>query len=69
MEQVRHVDRLLLLRRAAAPLLLLVGAILGVVWAHSLIGLAGAMWTAAALKVTILGAFFLWRALPKEGAR
>jgi uncharacterized membrane protein YoaK (UPF0700 family) len=56
-------------RRAAAPLLLLAGAILGGVWAHSPIGLAGALWTAAALKVTIIGAFFLWKAVPDEEDR
>ncbi|KIV87917.1 hypothetical protein PV11_03433 [Exophiala sideris] len=49
-------------RRAAAPLLLLAGAIFGGLWAHSSVGLAGALWTAAGLKVVIMGAFFLWRA-------
>ncbi|EXJ56191.1 hypothetical protein A1O7_09122 [Cladophialophora yegresii CBS 114405] len=56
-------------RRAAAPLLLLVGAILGGVWAHSSVGLAGALWTAAGLKIIIIGAFFLWRAEPKPTSR
>ncbi len=56
-------------RRAAAPLLLLAGAVLGGVWAHSPIGLAGALWTAAALKVVIIGAFFFWRAVPKAESR
>lgn len=49
-------------RRAAAPLLLLAGAIFGGLWSHSPIGLAGALWTAAILKVVIIGAFFFWRA-------
>lgn len=49
-------------RRAAAPLLLLAGAIFGGLWAHSSVGLAGALWTAAALKVVNICAFFLWRA-------
>lgn len=49
-------------RRAAAPLLLLAGAIFGGLWAHSSVGLAGALWTAAALKIVIMAAFFLWRA-------
>ncbi|KAK5024605.1 hypothetical protein LTS07_008451 [Exophiala sideris] len=49
-------------RRAAAPLLLLAGAIFGGLWAHSPIGLAGALWTAAGLKIVIMGAFFLWKA-------
>ena len=53
-------------RRAAAPLLLVVGAILGGVWAHSPVGLAGALWTAAALKVVIMLAFSLWRAEPAQ---
>ncbi|ETI21733.1 hypothetical protein G647_08080 [Cladophialophora carrionii CBS 160.54] len=56
-------------RRAAAPLLLLVGAILGGVWAHSPVGLAGALWTAAGLKTIIIGAFFFWRAVPKTASR
>lgn len=52
-------------RRAAAPLLLLAGAVLGGTWAHSSVGLAGALWTAAALKVAIIIAFFLWKAEKK----
>ncbi|KIX92432.1 uncharacterized protein Z520_11907 [Fonsecaea multimorphosa CBS 102226] len=56
-------------RRAAAPLLLLFGAILGGLWAHSPVGLAGALWTAAALKITIILAFFLWRAQPPTQSR
>lgn len=56
-------------RRAAAPLLLLVGAVLGGTWAHSPFGLAGALWTAAALKVCIILAFFFWRAVPEPTAR
>ncbi|KIW87815.1 uncharacterized protein Z519_11399 [Cladophialophora bantiana CBS 173.52] len=51
-------------RRAAAPLLLLAGAIFGGLWAHSPVGLAGALWTGAALKICIILAFFLWRAQP-----
>ena len=54
-------------RRAAAPMLLLAGAIFGGLWAHSPLGLAGALWTAVALKGTIIGAFFLWKAVPEEG--
>ncbi|OAP62536.1 hypothetical protein AYL99_01763 [Fonsecaea erecta] len=56
-------------RRAAAPLLLLFGAVLGGLWAHSPVGLAGALWTAAALKITIILAFFLWRAQPQAQSR
>lgn len=53
-------------RRAAAPILLLTGAIFGGLWAHSSVGLAGALWTAASLKVLIIVAFFLWRPEPDE---
>jgi len=49
-------------RRAAAPVLLLFGAILGGLWAHSTIGLAGALWTAVALKSLIVMAWMLWAA-------
>jgi uncharacterized membrane protein YoaK (UPF0700 family) len=56
-------------RRAAAPLLLLAGAILGGVWAHSPIGLAGALWTAATLKIVIISAFFFWRAAKETPRR
>lgn len=56
-------------RRVAAPLLLLTGAIFGGIWAHSPVGLAGALWTAVALKMTIIVAFFLWRADPENQAR
>ncbi|KIW33142.1 uncharacterized protein PV07_00013 [Cladophialophora immunda] len=56
-------------RRAAAPLLLLLGAIFGGIWAHSPVGLAGALWTAAALKITIILAFFLWKAQPQTRGR
>jgi len=49
-------------RRTAAPLLLLTGAIFGGLWAHSSVGLAGALWTAAVLKIAIILAFFFWRA-------
>ncbi|KAL2410304.1 hypothetical protein ABEF95_003102 [Exophiala dermatitidis] len=52
-------------RRASAPALLLMGAIFGGMWAHSPIGLAGALWTAAALKFVIMLAFSLWRKEPK----
>lgn len=49
-------------RRGAAPLLLLFGAILGGLWAHSSIGLAGALWTAVVLKALVVGAWMLWAA-------
>ena len=53
-------------RRAAAPVLLLLGAVLGGVWAHSSVGLAGALWTAAALKTLVVCAWMLWAADSKE---
>jgi len=52
-------------RRAAAPPCLLVGAILGGVWAHSSFGLAGALWTAAALKFVVVLAWLRWAAKPE----
>lgn len=49
-------------RRIAAPLLLLFGACLGGLWAHSSIGLAGALWTAVALKGVAVIAWLFWKA-------
>ena len=49
-------------RRAAAPVLLVVGAMIGGVFAHSSFGLAGALWTAAILKLFIIVAWWVWPA-------
>ena len=49
-------------RRATAPVLLLIGAIFGGLWAHSEVGLAGALWTAAILKVFVIAAWCCWSA-------
>lgn len=49
-------------RRVAAPLLLLFGACLGGVWAHTSIGLAGALWTAVVLKTIAIVAWVFWKA-------
>jgi hypothetical protein len=49
-------------RRIAAPVLLLLGACLGGVWAHTGVGLAGALWTAVALKAFIVVAWAFWTA-------
>lgn len=49
-------------RRAAAPLLLLSGAALGGLFAHSRFGLSGALWTAAVLKTFIVIAWCCWSA-------
>jgi hypothetical protein len=38
------------------------GAVVGGVWAHSGVGLAGALWTAVALKTLVVGAWMLWAA-------
>jgi hypothetical protein len=49
-------------RRAAAPVLLFIGACFGGLWAHSEIGLAGALWTAVVLKVFVVLAWCCWSA-------
>lgn len=53
-------------RRIAAPALLLLGACLGGVWAHTGIGLAGALWTAVALKALAVVAWVFWKAEAEE---
>lgn len=53
-------------RRVAAPLLLLLGAIAGGFWAHSDVGLAGALWTAVALKALVVVAWVFWQAEPTQ---
>lgn len=47
-------------RRIGAPLLLLLGACIGGLWAHSGVGLAGALWTAVGLKTLIVVAWMFW---------
>jgi hypothetical protein len=49
-------------RRAAAPILLLVGALAGAVFSHSSFGIAGALWTAAGLKLIMVIAWYVWPA-------
>jgi len=49
-------------RRLAAPILLLIGAMFGGLWAHSEIGLAGALWTAVGLKAVAVVAWMFWKA-------
>jgi uncharacterized membrane protein YoaK (UPF0700 family) len=53
-------------RRAAAPLCLLLGAMLGGYWSHSDTGLAGALWVAVGLKFSIVVAWLLWERAPAE---
>ncbi|KAJ5217952.1 uncharacterized protein N7498_000051 [Penicillium cinerascens] len=59
---IAHVEEL---RRAGAVVCLLFGTILGGLWAHSSVGMMGALWTAAALKGMIVLAWFGWKA--KDG--
>lgn len=47
-------------RRIAAPLLLVAGAMIGGVWAHSSVGLTGALWTAVGLKAVVVVAWIVW---------
>ncbi len=47
-------------RRVGAPLLLLFGACMGGLWAHSSVGLAGALWTSVVLKSLIVVAWVFW---------
>ncbi|KAI1363955.1 hypothetical protein F5Y08DRAFT_308210 [Xylaria arbuscula] len=49
-------------RRVAAPVLLLIGAIIGGLLAHSSVGCAGALWVSAALKFGVVVAWFAWPA-------
>ncbi|UNI23316.1 hypothetical protein JDV02_009146 [Purpureocillium takamizusanense] len=53
-------------RRAAAPLLLLLGAVAGGVFSHSPVGIGGALWTAAAIKASMVVMWFFWPAEPEE---
>ncbi|KAJ6134738.1 hypothetical protein N7523_001060 [Penicillium sp. IBT 18751x] len=54
-----HADEI---RRAGAILCLLFGTVLGGLWAHSSIGMMGALWTAAILKGMIVMAWSGWKA-------
>ena len=53
-------------RKLVAPLLLLLGAFLGGVFANSDFGLQGALFTAAILKAIVIGAWLLWSAEQTE---
>jgi hypothetical protein len=48
-------------RRIAAPVLLLLGACMGGLFAHSDIGLTGALWTAVVLKGMAVIAWVFWK--------
>jgi len=55
-------------RRTAAPLLLLLGACLGGLFAHlENVGIAGALWTAVVLKLVIVLSWAWWPAEREEG--
>lgn len=47
-------------RRVGAPVMLLVGALVGGLFAHSEMGVAGALWLAAGLKVGIVVVWVFW---------
>lgn len=47
-------------RRLAAPITLLVGAIAGGLFSNSFMGIAGALWAAAVLKLMAVFAWLLW---------
>jgi hypothetical protein len=49
-------------RRAAAPILLLLGAVGGGLFSHSSIGIMGALWLAAFLKFLMVVSWFFWPA-------
>ena len=48
-------------RRIGAPVLLLVGVVMGGLLAHSSVGAAGALWVAAGLKLCLVLAWCAWR--------
>ncbi|KAK6958226.1 hypothetical protein Daesc_001021 [Daldinia eschscholtzii] len=49
-------------RRVGAPVLLLIGAVLGGLLARSAVGTAGVLWTAAGLKLLVVVSWLLWPA-------
>jgi hypothetical protein len=49
-------------RRLGAPILLLFGAVMGGLLAHSSIGTAGVLWIAAGLKFCVVLSWFFWPA-------
>jgi MFS family permease len=53
-------------RRAAAPVLLLFGAVVGGIFSHSSFGIQGALWTAAAIKSIMVILWFFWPAEEEE---
>ncbi|KAF5680868.1 DUF1275 domain-containing protein [Fusarium heterosporum] len=49
-------------QRVAVPFLLLTGVVAGGLFAQSSVGIAGALWVAAVMKLCMVVAWFLWRA-------
>ena len=60
--KIHHLSNIERNRRIAAPILLLLGAIFGGLWANSAVGMQGALWTAVALKGVTVVAWLLWEA-------
>ena len=56
-------------RRTAAPLFLLIGALLGGLCANSSFGIAGSLWAAAVLKSLVVVAWIFWPADPASAER
>lgn len=54
------------MQRAAAVVCLLLGTVLGGLWAHSSTGFMGALWTAAVLKGVIILAWLVWKEAKTE---
>lgn len=53
-------------QRVAAPIALLIGVLGGGLWAKSAFGMAGALWSAAGLKVLIILAWLFWKPAKDE---
>ncbi|KAJ5425018.1 hypothetical protein N7465_000088 [Penicillium sp. CMV-2018d] len=60
---VGHAEEM---RRIGAVLSLLLGVVLGGLWAHSSVGMMGALWTAAGLKLLIVGTWLAWNGKSEE---
>ncbi|KAL2211644.1 hypothetical protein CC79DRAFT_210867 [Sarocladium strictum] len=68
-QQLFALDNVERNRRAGAPILLLFGAVAGGIFAHSSVGIAGALWTAAIIKAFMVVAWFFWPAEEEEEAQ
>jgi uncharacterized membrane protein YoaK (UPF0700 family) len=64
--QLFHLHNVERNQRLGAPIMLLMGAIAGGKFAHSSFGIAGALWTAAGLKLLVVIAWFFWPAEEEE---